>query len=44
MTTNGKAMTDNYFDRTKLYPPYGLTSDDKNSTDKKQSKKSASKS
>lgn len=35
---------DNYFDLAIVDPPYGINADDKNSTDKKQSKKSASKS
>ena len=35
---------DNYFDLAIVDPPYGIGADDKNSTDKKQSKKSASKS
>jgi len=35
---------DNYFDLAIVDPPYGINADDKNSTEKKQSKKSASKS
>ena len=35
---------DNYFDLAIVDPPYGINADDKNSTDKKQSKKSAYKS
>lgn len=35
---------DNHFDLAIVDPPYGINADDKNSTDKKQSKKSASKS
>jgi len=35
---------DNYFDLAIVDPPYGINADVKNSTDKKQSKKSASKS
>ena len=39
-----KRYEDNYFDLAVVDPPYGINADVKNSTDKKQSKKSASKS
>ena len=39
-----KRYPDNHFDLAIVDPPYGINADDKNSTDKKQSKKSASKS
>ena len=37
-----KRYKDNHFDLAIVDPPYGINADDKNSTDKKQSKKSAS--
>ncbi len=39
-----RQMKDNQFDLAIVDPPYGIGADEKNSTDKKQSKKSASKS
>jgi site-specific DNA-methyltransferase (adenine-specific) len=39
-----KRYPDNYFDLAIVDPPYGIDADVKNNTDKKQSKKSASKS
>jgi len=39
-----KRYPDKYFDLAIVDPPYGINADDKNSSDKKQSKKSASKS
>jgi len=39
-----KTKPDNYYDLAIVDPPYGIDADEKNNTDKKQSKKSASKS